>query len=234
MNKRRAGTDKRFAGAVALAGAFFVLIPTANSDLSQLNLLERIAAAAAESTASSSVDPGPPATAAEFAAPTPRLAPEPPAEFAVAGNRAVEFVAAAPAGDLHLAVRPGASLSYAEDSHAAERRFRLEVAATTQPAGDRPRVWLVGGVDSETYAMAPGDGLRNLAAASRGELRDMELLPVGSVASVGDAHAGLALELGEGRWASLGYVREERRFELGTQNWEETDEFVGVTFHARW
>lgn len=104
-----------------------------------------------------------------------------------------------------------------------ERGRTLGFRVTAEPATTGQRWWIVAGAERETYVVAPGSGLR-----------DLNLAQVGGSAAVGDAHVGIAFEVTDGAYASIGYVQERRHFELGTRDWEEQDHFIGAAFRARW
>lgn len=103
------------------------------------------------------------------------------------------------------------------------RAVGIEVTVT--PGGQSAssdRWWLVGGAGQESYAIAPAG------------LRDFTVAPVASEGTIGDAHMGVGIRVSERAYASVGYVREARKFTLGTEDWEEEEHFIGVGFHARW
>lgn len=102
-------------------------------------------------------------------------------------------------------------------------RSLMGFRVTAEPATQGPRWWLVAGAERETYAVAPGEGFR-----------DLNLTQVGGSAAVGDAHVGVAMEVGEDAYLSIGYVQERRHYQLGTQDWEERDHFIGAAFRSRW
>lgn len=110
----------------------------------------------------------------------------------------------------------------ASQSDGGQRRV-MGFQITAEPAGADQRWWLVAGAERETYVVAPGDGFREL-----------NLTQVGGSAALGDAHVGIAFEVTDGAYASVGYVQQRRHFQLGTQDWEEQDHFVGAAFRARW
>jgi hypothetical protein len=82
--------------------------------------------------------------------------------------------------------------------------------------------WLVGGAGRESYAVAPAG------------LREFTIAPVAAETTIGDAHLGVAFALNENAYASVGYVRENRKFTLGTEDWEEDEHYLGVGVQARW
>ncbi len=87
---------------------------------------------------------------------------------------------------------------------------------------EQGRWWLVGGAGRETYAVAPAG------------LREFTVAPVTAETTIGDAHLGVAFALNDNAYASLGYVRENRKFSLGTEDWEEDEHYFGVGVQARW
>lgn len=102
------------------------------------------------------------------------------------------------------------------------RTLGIEVTAAPSGAASDANWWLVGGAGRESYAIAPGG------------LREFTIAPVGAEATIGDAHMGLAFKVSDRAFASVGYVREQRKFTLGTQGWEEEEDYLGVGFQARW
>jgi len=98
----------------------------------------------------------------------------------------------------------------------------LQVTATTRELTDLPPVFLVGGAGRESYMIAPGGPL------------SYTLAPAGVEASVGDAHFGVGVELGADVYATLGYVREQRRYRAGARAWREDEHYAGVALRARW
>ncbi|MCP2669411.1 hypothetical protein NHF40_00530 [Maricaulaceae bacterium EIL42A08] len=97
----------------------------------------------------------------------------------------------------------------------------LEVTYALMDAEER-RWWLVGGAGRESYAVAPAG------------LREFTVAPVSAETTIGDAHLGVAFALNDNAYASLGYVRENRKFTLGTEDWEEDEHYLGVGVQARW
>ncbi len=87
---------------------------------------------------------------------------------------------------------------------------------------DQGRWWIVGGAGRETYAVAPAG------------LREYTVAPVTAETTIGDAHLGVAFALNDNAYASVGYVRENRKFSLGTEDWEEDEHYLGVGVQARW
>jgi hypothetical protein len=98
--------------------------------------------------------------------------------------------------------------------------LQLSYAPPTGP--NEPKWWLVGGAGRESYAVAAGG------------LREFTVVPVSASTTVGDSHLGVAMELSDHAYASVGYVREVRNFTLGTQDWEEEEHYLGVGLQARW
>lgn len=98
----------------------------------------------------------------------------------------------------------------------------VQVTATTRELTDLPPVFLVGGAGRESYMIAPGGPL------------NYTLAPAGVEASVGDAHFGVGVELGADVYATLGYVREQRRYRAGVREWKEDEHYAGVALRARW
>ncbi|TGY88092.1 hypothetical protein E5163_09625 [Marinicauda algicola] len=123
------------------------------------------------------------------------------------------------ADQIDLAVVPRISATNGDG----ESRRVMGFSVTAEPATDGQRWWLVAGAERETYVVAPDSGFR-----------DLNLSQVGGSAAVGDAHIGIAFEVTEGAYASVGYVQQRRHFQLGTEDWEEQDHFIGATFRARW
>jgi hypothetical protein len=102
------------------------------------------------------------------------------------------------------------------------RALGIEVTAAPSGAASDADWWLVGGAGRESYAVAPGG------------LRDFTIAPVAAETSIGDAHMGVGFKVTDRAFASVGYVREQRRFSLGTEDWEEDEHYIGVGFQARW
>lgn len=123
------------------------------------------------------------------------------------------------AEDIDIRVSP----QFSRESTDTSTQRTLGVRFEAEPVTDDRRWWLMGGVEHETYIAVPTDGFR-----------DLSLSQVGGSTAIGDAHAGVAFELNDGMYASLGYVRQTRQFNLGKDSWEEEDHFIGATFRARW
>jgi hypothetical protein len=102
------------------------------------------------------------------------------------------------------------------------RALGIEVTAAPSGAASDADWWLVGGAGRESYAVAPGG------------LRDFTIAPVAAETTIGDAHMGVGFKVADSAFASIGYVREQRRFSLGTEDWEENEHYIGVGFQARW
>lgn len=100
----------------------------------------------------------------------------------------------------------------------------LGVDITAVPSGSASEAdwWIVGGGGQESYAVAPGG------------LREFTVAPVAARTTIGDAHMGVGFKVADNAFASIGYVREQRKFVLGTENWKEDEHYVGVGFQARW
>ncbi|XBQ16489.1 MAG: hypothetical protein ABL308_01115 [Oceanicaulis sp.] len=138
---------------------------------------------------------------------------------------AARFAAPPPASvsgqEAALSVRPTGSVG--EGAAWTGQAFGFEVTAAPQATGyGGPDWWLVGGAGRESYALAPGG------------LREYTIAPVSAEGVVGDAHIGVAMKVTDNAFAGIGYVREERRFTLGTEDWEESEHYLGVSFQARW
>ncbi|MFP4520050.1 MAG: hypothetical protein ACLFQ5_11390, partial [Oceanicaulis sp.] len=112
-----------------------------------------------------------------------------------------------------LAVTPRASSNAGAAWSGEALGVQLTYAPPTGP--NEPNWWIIGGAGRESYAVAPGG------------LREFTVAPVSAETSVGDTHLGFAMELGDHAYASLGYVREVRRFSLGTEDWEEEEHYIG-------
>jgi hypothetical protein len=102
------------------------------------------------------------------------------------------------------------------------RTLGVEITAAPSGASSDANWWIVGGAGRESYAVAPGG------------LREFTIAPVAAETTIGDAHVGVGVRVSDRAFASIGYVREERKFVLGTQDWEEDEHYVGVGFQARW
>lgn len=100
----------------------------------------------------------------------------------------------------------------------------LGVDITAAPSGTHSEAhwWIVGGAGQESYAVAPGG------------LREFTVAPVAAQTTIGDAHMGLGFKVTDRAFASIGYVREQRKFVLGTEDWEEDEHYIGVGFQASW
>lgn len=98
----------------------------------------------------------------------------------------------------------------------------LEVQFSPQSGDGDPNWWIIGGAGREAYGVAPGG------------FNSFTVTPVSSETVIGDTHLGIAYQLSDGAYASLGYVREKREFNLGREDWEEEDHFIGIGLHARW
>lgn len=121
-----------------------------------------------------------------------------------------------PAG-LRIAPRASASSGPAWAGQA----VGLEVTAAPVDSQET-RWWVVGGAGRESYAVAPAG------------LREFTVAPVGAETTIGDAHLGVAFAINDNAYASVGYVRENRKFSLGAEDWEEDEHYIGVGLQARW
>ncbi|MCH8491040.1 MAG: hypothetical protein LAT81_14080 [Oceanicaulis sp.] len=127
--------------------------------------------------------------------------------------------------ELTVRARPAAASSgsaTSPDSGWSGSAFGVQLTATSRELTDLPPVFLVGGAGRESYMIAPGGPLR------------YPLPPAGVEASVGDAHFGVGVELGSDVYATLGYVREQRRYRAGVREWKEEEHYAGVALRARW
>ncbi len=138
--------------------------------------------------------------------------------------RAARFTTAPPArsapGAAAVRVSPRASMQSGPAWSGETLGLQLSYAPPTGP--NEPKWWIVGGAGRESYAVAAGG------------LREFTVAPVSASTTVGDSHLGVAMELGDHAYASVGYVREARKFTLGTQDWEEEEHYLGVGLQARW
>lgn len=98
----------------------------------------------------------------------------------------------------------------------------VQVRVAPDAGASDPQWWIVGGAGRETYALSPGS------------LREFTVAPFSSETVIGDTHLGVAVKLSDRAHASFGYVREKREFNLGREDWEEDEHFLGVGLHARW
>lgn len=98
----------------------------------------------------------------------------------------------------------------------------IEVQFSPQTGESDPNWWIIGGAGRESYGVSPGS------------LNSFTVTPLSSETVIGDTHLGIAYQLTDGAYASLGYVREKREFNLGREDWEEEDHFIGIGLHARW
>ena len=102
------------------------------------------------------------------------------------------------------------------------RALGLEITAVPSGGASNADWWLVGGAGRESYAVAPGG------------LGEFTVAPVAAETTIGDAHMGVGFKVTDRAFASIGYVREQRKFVLGTEDWEEDEHYIGVGFQARW
>ncbi|MGY6626891.1 MAG: hypothetical protein ACXIVL_00085 [Oceanicaulis sp.] len=121
--------------------------------------------------------------------------------------------------ELTMRARPAAAAPASGWSGSA---LGVQLTATSRELTDLPPVFLVGGAGRESYMIAPGGPLR------------YTLAPAGVEASVGDAHFGVGVELGSDIYATMGYVREQRRYRAGAREWREDEHYAGVALRARW
>lgn len=145
---------------------------------------------------------------------------------AVVGDelRSARFSAPAPrrAAPGKGAVRVTPTASTASGPGWAGEALGMQVSYAPPTGPNEPNWWIVGGANRESYAVAAGS------------LREFTVAPVSAETSVGDAHLGVAVEVNDHAYASLGYVREVRQFSLGVDDWEEEEHYVGFGFQARW
>lgn len=138
--------------------------------------------------------------------------------------RAARFAAPAPRrnepGEAAVSVTPRAS-ALSGPAWSGEA-LGVQVSYAPPKGPNEPNWWIIGGAGRESYAVAPGG------------LREFTVAPVSAETTVGDSHLGVAMELGDHAYASVGYVREVRSFSLGTQDWEEEEHYLGVGLQARW
>lgn len=139
-------------------------------------------------------------------------------------DRAGRFTAALPQqaepDDAAIQISPRASVQSGAAWSGETLGLQVSYAPPTGP--NEPRWWLVGGAGRESYAVAAGG------------LREFTVVPVSASTTVGDSHLGVAMELSDHAYASVGYVREVRNFTLGTQDWEEEEHYLGVGLQTRW
>lgn len=98
----------------------------------------------------------------------------------------------------------------------------VQVTARTRAVADLPPIFLVGGAGQETYMISPNGPL------------NYTLAPAGVEASVGDAHIGVGMQLNDRVYATVGYVREQRRYSAGARDWTQDEHYVGIGLRARW
>lgn len=98
----------------------------------------------------------------------------------------------------------------------------VQVSYAPPTGPNEPNWWIIGGGGRESYAVAAGG------------LREFTVAPVSAATTVGDSHLGLAMEVSDHAYASVGYVREVRSFSLGTTDWEDEEHYLGIGFQARW
>lgn len=146
----------------------------------------------------------------------------------VAGRRAdpSRFSAPAPRSEREAARRGGVQVTPRASAPSGPawsgRTLGVQVTAAPSGAASNAQWWIVGGAGRESYAVAPGG------------LREFTIAPVAAEAVIGDAHMGLGFKVSDSAFASVGYVREQRKFVLGTEDWEEDEHYIGVGFQARW
>ena len=141
-------------------------------------------------------------------------------------TRASRFAAepprATPRDSVAFSVRPTAETRQGPAWSGSALGVQVAAAPQSLDGQDGPNWWLVGGVGRESYAVAPGG------------LREFTVAPVGVESTVGDAHLGVSVKVGKRSLAGVGYVREDRKFVLGSQDWEEEDHYLGMSYRARW
>lgn len=98
----------------------------------------------------------------------------------------------------------------------------VQIRVSPDAGASEPQWWIVGGAGRESYAVSPGS------------LREFTVAPFSSETVIGDTHVGVAMKLSDRAHASFGYVREQREFHLGREDWEEDEHFLGIGLHARW
>lgn len=122
--------------------------------------------------------------------------------------------------DVTLRARPAAAATASGWSGSA---LGVQLTATPRKMTDLPPLFLVGGAGRESYMIAPGAGPLSYTLA-----------PAGVEARVGDAHFGVGVELGDDVYATVGYVREQRRYRSGMREWKEDEHYAGIALRARW
>ncbi|MGX6646618.1 hypothetical protein ACWCOP_01595 [Maricaulaceae bacterium MS644] len=138
--------------------------------------------------------------------------------------RAARFMASPPrreepgAGAVQISPRASVQSSSAWSGEA----LGLDLSYAPPAGPNEPNWWLVGGAGRESYAVAAGG------------LREFTVAPVSASTTVGDSHLGVAMELSDHAYASVGYVREVRKFTLGTEDWEDEEHYLGFGLQARW
>ncbi|HAQ36551.1 MAG: hypothetical protein CMF74_04525 [Maricaulis sp.] len=86
-----------------------------------------------------------------------------------------------------------------------------------------PSMAIVAGLDRRTVFVAPSlDGFQRPVVNMSNSL------------DVADGYGGVAWRLTPERFVSVSYVRQERSFNAGMNEWREQDHFVGFVFNQRW
>lgn len=215
---RRRTIELTLAGLISIGAAFAALVPMGLAGIADMSAREMIAAAFKSEPAPRPelMRPEARAVLAEFSRPGSMSEPEP-FGFAPDGGRAIAL--SVPVEQVELAFQPRLEISAGDGE--ARRVLGMSVSASREIEGRR--WWIMAGAEHETYAVAPG-----------AEFGQFDLTRIGGSAAVGDAHIGVAFEVEEDVYASLGYVQQRRRFDLGETEWDEEDHFVGATVRMRW
>ena len=201
------------AALIAGTAMFAAFVPGANSSVNRVYAPPELDAPAARLDASDFAD-------MDLSAPSRAVA----AHVMSGDIQATRFTNASPTGDTltpprGVRVTPRASST----SGPAWTGEAVGLEITAAPLDSREtRWWLVGGAGRESYAVAPAG------------LREFTVAPIAAETTIGDAHLGVALALNDNAYASFGYVRENRQFSLGAQDWEEEEHYIGVGLQARW
>lgn len=126
-------------------------------------------------------------------------------------------------GQLDFGIRPRAAFSFGPDGTAAGAGAEVRLGQYLDDGnGERPSWYVFAGAERSALLYDPSAGFN---------MRDaMSLQPY---AVVGDAQAGVAMRFGSAD-LSLAYVRREREFTAGTEEFDAHEDFAAVSISRRW
>lgn len=126
-------------------------------------------------------------------------------------------------GQFDFGIRPRAGFSFGPDGTAAGAGAQVRLGQYLGGASDERPAWYVfAGAERSALLYDPRAGF-NMRNA-------MTLQPY---AVVGDAQAGVAMRFGQSD-LSLAYVRRERNFTAGTEDFDAHEDFAAVSISRRW